>query len=391
MKAFTYRLYPTSKQTEQLEWVLSHCCELYNAALQERKEAWKYERKSIGFAEQCRSLTEIRNEIRPEYKEIGSHVLQNVLHRVDNAFKAFFRRVKSGEKPGYPRYQSARCYDSFCFPDAAGWKISEKRLSIAHIGSIKVKWHREIQGKVKTTTIKREGEHWYVVFVCEVEACPKLPYTDEVVGIDLGVSKLATLSTGIAIEHPRYYRQAEKKLKSAQQALSRKKRGSKRHKKAVQRVAKLHRKVGRQRQNFLHQESRWLVDTYEVIVFEDLNTINLTRTPKPKQDAATGEYLLNGAAAKAGLNKSILDAGWSQFVQYCVYKAGYAGTQVAFVDPRNTSQECSACRVKGPHKDLSERTHTCTSCEVVLDRDHNAALNIKARWLGRSLQEALVS
>jgi putative transposase len=391
MRAYKFRLYPTKQQSEKLEWTLFRCCELYNAALQERKEAWKSARKSVGFAEQCRSLTEIRNEIRPEYKEIGSHVLQNVLHRVDNAYKAFFRRVKKGEKPGHPRYQSARRYDSFCFPDAAGWKVSTNRLSITNLGSIKVKWHREMQGKVKTTTLKREGEHWYVVFVCEAEACPKRPYTDEVVGIDLGVSKLATLSTGTAIEHPRSYRQAEKKLKSAQQALSRKKRGSKRRKKAVQRVATLHRKVRRQRQNLLHQESRWLVDTYEVIVFEDLTTINLTRKPKPKQDAETGEYLPNGAAAKGGLNKSILDAGWGQFVQYCVYKAAWAGTSVAFVDPRNTSQVCSACGVKGPHKDLSERTHTCTSCGVVLDRDQNAALNIKARWLGRSLQEAQVS
>jgi putative transposase len=394
LKTFKYRLYPTKKQVETLQWTLDRTRELYNAALQERREIYKYTGKGTNYNAQASQLPEIK-EIREEYKSIHSQVLQDTLRRVDKAFQSFFRRVKNGEKPGYPRYAGKHRYDSFTYPQAGFSLTHDSRLCLSKIGSIKVKLHREVQGTIKTCTIKREGEHWYVCFACEVEACPKLSYTDEVVGIDLGVSKLATLSTGDTIEHPRYYRQAEKKLKKAQQALSRKKRGSKRRKKAVQRVAKLHRKVRRQRQNFLHQESRWLVDTYEVIVFEDLNTINLTRKPKPKQDAETGEYLPNGAAAKGGLNKSILDAGWDQFVQYCVYKAANAGTLVAFVDPRNTSQVCSACGKKGPHKDLSERTHTCIYCGVVLDRDENAALNIKDRWitsrLGRSHQEAQVS
>lgn len=389
MKNYKYRIYPTKQQIATLEWTLARCCDLYNTALQERKWAWTYECRSVNFAGQSAQLPEIK-EAFPEYKDIYAQVLQDVLHRVDKTFKAFFRRVKSGEKAGHPRYQGFGRYDSFTYPQSGFSLTHDNRLCLSKIGTVKVKMHRVIQGTIKTCTIKREGSHWYVCFACEVEACPKLPYTDEVVGIDLGVSKLATLSTGTAIEHPRYYRHAEKRLKKAQQALSRKKRGSKRRRKAVQRVAKLHRKVRRQRTNFLHEQSKWLIDTYEVIVFEDLKTINLTKAPKPKQDE-NGKYLPNGASAKAGLNKSILDAGWGQFVQYCVYKAGYAGTQVAFVDPKNTSQVCSACGVKGPHKDLSERTHTCTFCGVVLDRDHNAAMNIRNLWFGRNLQEARVS
>jgi putative transposase len=372
-----YRLYPTKEQQEQLNWTLARCCELYNASLQERKEAWKYARKSISYVEQSRSFTEIRNSIRPEYQQIGSHVTQNVLQRVEKAYKAFFRRVKAGQTPGYPRYRSSKRYDSLCFPDQAGWKLEGKRLSITHIGSIKVKLHRPVEGTIKTVTIKREGQHWYASFVCELEreAFQRLSYTDDAIGIDLGLLHFATLSSGDTIENPRYYRQAEQKLKAAQQALARKKRGSKRRRRAVQRVAKCHRKVRNQRQDWLHKQSRQLVDTYELICFEDLAPSNMSRAPKPKQDE-NGVYLPNGASAKAGLNKSINDAGWSTFITFCQFKAECAGTvRVVKVNPYKTSQICSECGVVGKHKDLSERWHQC-DCGASLDRDHNAARNV---------------
>jgi putative transposase len=407
LQSYQYRLYPTKAQIEQFEWTLSRCCELYNAALQERRDAWNVIKRhpnyydaewrkehakeyTIKFAEQCRSLTIIRNEIREEYQQIGSHVVQNVLHRVENAFQGFFRRVKCGQTPGYPRYQSHKRYDSFCFPDHSGWKLTGNRLSITGIGAIKVKLHRAVQGTIKTTTIKREGTHWYVTFTCEIKAQLRLPYTDEAIGIDLGLLHFATLSTGDTIENPRYYRKGEKKLKVAQEALSRKKRGSNRRKKAVQRVAKAHRKVRNQRKDFLHKQSTQLIQTYETIVFEDLQPANMSKRPKPKQDEETGQFLPNGASSKAGLNKSVLDAGWSTFITLCESKAASAGTvQVIRVNPKNTSQICSACLKKGPHKDLCERTHTCVHCGVVLDRDHNAALNILR--LGRSHQVAKVA
>jgi putative transposase len=298
--------------------------------------------------------------------------------------KAFFRRVKAGQTPGYPRFKSRERYASFCYPDAAGWQLKGNQLHLSKIGTMKVKLHRPLKGQIKTCTLKREGEHCYVVFAIEVGLTPRLAYSDEMVGIDLGTLRLATLSTGDTIENPRHYRCAEHKLKVKQQALKHKKRRSKRRKKAARLVGKVHRKVANQRKDFLHKQSRILVDTYETLVFEDLSPSNLSRRPKPKQDE-DGTYLPNGAAAKGGLNKSILDAGWAQFQQYCSYKAEEAGRQVLFVDPHNTSQVCSACLEKGPHKDLSERLHVCPHCGVVLDRDSNAAINI-AR-LGRSLQE----
>jgi putative transposase len=317
-------------------------------------------------------------------------VLQNVLKRVEEAFKAFFRRVKNGEKPGYPRFQGHNRYDSFTFPQAGFSFTHENRLCLSKIGSIKIKLHRQIQGTIKTCSIKREGEHWYVCLACEVEATPRKPYTDDAIGIDLGVSKLATLSTGDVIENPRHSRKVEKKVAIAQQALSRKKRGSNRRKKAVKVVARLHRKVRHQRNDDLHKQSRWLVDTYETIVFEDIAPSNLSKRAKPKQDEETGQYLHNGASAKSGLNKSILDAGWSQFIAMCEYKAACAGfVQVVKVDPKYTSQVCSNCgQVR--KKTLDERWHSC-ECGCELDRDHNAAMNIKNLWVGSTRQQASAS
>jgi putative transposase len=308
---------------------------------------------------------------------------------LDKAMKAFFRRVKAGQTPGFPRFKSRDRYDSFTYPDGAGWKLTVEKqqnklkgmLHLTKIGAVKVNLHRELQGQVKTCTIKREGSHWYVIFAVEVGLTPRLAYSDELVGVDLGVLRLATLSTGDTIENPRHYRRAEHKLSRKQQALKHKKPRSKRRKKAARHVGKVHRKVANQRKDFLHKQSRALVDTYDTVVFEDLSPSNLSRRPKPKQDE-DGNYLPNGAAAKGGLNKSIHDAGWGQFQQYCIYKAEEAGRYVLLVDPKYTSQVCSGCGAIRK-KELSERWHSC-ECGTELDRDHNAAINIAS--LGRKLQ-----
>jgi putative transposase len=207
----------------------------------------------------------------------------------------------------------------------------------------------------------------------------------EDVGIDLGVTHFAALSDGTFIEQPRHYRLAEKKLARLQQVLARKKRGSHRRKKAVNQLSKAHHKVRNQRKDFLHKQSCSLVNKYQVIVFEDLPTANITRAPKPKQDEATGEYLPNGKAAKAGLNKSILDVGWGIFTDMVRVKAAWAGRTTVFVNPKYTSQVCSACGAIRK-KELSERWHTC-ECGCSLDRDTNAAINILR--LGSSRQGAI--
>lgn len=389
-KAYKYRLYPNKTTEKQLYFVLNRCRELYNAALSERKDAYQYAGKSISWYDQKRDLPEIKTQIRPEYQEIGSHVLQDVLHRLNKAFDNFFRKVelrKAGlfaGNPGYPRFQGGNRYTSFTYPDGAGWKLTvhgleEKLVAVLHltrIGSINVKLHRKIEGTIKTVTIKREVDQWYVIFSCEVESPGLLPVSYEEVGIDLGVTHLATLSNGEMIEHPRYYRKAQQTLEKRQQAVSRKKRGSHRRSRAGKLVGKAHRKIARQRKDFLHKASRKLVKRYQVMVFEDLQIGNLTQKPKPKQDE-TGKYLPNGASAKGGLNKSILDAGWGIFLQLVTSKAEEAGRTIVKVSPHFTSQVCSGCgQVR--KKDLSERWHSC-DCGAELDRDVNAAINILVR------------
>lgn len=385
IKAYKYRLDINKATKDKLQEVLDRCRELYNAALAERKEAWRMCGMSIGYYDQQHDLVEIKHVLRPEYQDIASHVLQDVIRRVDRSYQGFFHRIKNGETPGYPRFKGRNWYDSFTYPDHASWKLDtyelpriktrmvKVKLHLTKLGSMTVRMHRAMQGTIKTLTIKREGDCWYAIFTCEDEV-ETLPVSLEEVGIDLGVTHFAALSNGDFIDHPRYYRHTTKKLTKAQQALSRKQRGSHRRTKAVKRVAKQHRHIRNQRKDFHHKVSRKLVNRYQVVVFEDLQTRNLTKAPAPKQDEVTGAYLPNGASAKAGLNTSILDAGWYTFTQMVRVKAASAGRTVLLVNPYKTSQRCSGCG-REVKKDLSERWHSC-ECGVELDRDTNAAINI---------------
>ncbi len=374
-KAFKYRLYPTKPQVKDLERTLELCRELYNAALQERRDAYKKAGKSVGLYQQKRYLPQIREEL-PQYKRVHSQVLQDVIHRVDKAFQGFFRRLKAKKgKAGYPRFKGKGRYDSFTFPQAyeTGVKLQEggKRVLLYGIGSVKVKLHRPLEGKIKTATVKREGEHWYIIFITEVDPKP-LPPSEEAIGIDLGTNPhFLVTSEGEMVEAPRHFQKAEEKLAKAQRELSRKKKGSNRRKKARLKVAKLHRKIANQRRDFHHKVARKLVNRYGTIVHEDLNILALSRS-----------YVAKG----------IHDAGWAAFLQILAYKAAahrasgsvLAGRRVIKVDPKYTSQDCPVCghREKKP---LWVRAYTCPQCSTLLHRDVAAAQNILARaWAGPS-------
>jgi putative transposase len=401
LKAYKYRLYPNKEQTEKLHWMLDRCRELYNSALQERRDAYEMlvkrhpnyydeatrtlltHKHAITYNQQATQLPEIK-EIRPEYHDIHSQVLQDVLRRVKKAYDHFFRRVKEGKTPGYPRFQGQGRYDSFTYPQSGFSLTEDNRVCLSKMGTLKVKLPKGKKanpptGLMKTCTVKREGPHWFIVFTCEVEYEIVSHPSEEAVGIDLGLLHFATLSDGSTIENPRHVRQGAHKLKKRQEALSRKRRGSKRHRKAAQQVGKVHRHIRNQRKDFHHKEARKLVTQYQTIVFEKLHPANMSKRPKPKQDEESGHYLPNGASAKAGLNTSILDAGWGQFQQICKNKAECAGSRVLFVSPKDTSQLCSTCGAR-VHKELEQRWHAC-SCGCSLDRDHNAARNILKRGL----------
>jgi putative transposase len=357
MKAYKYRLYPSKAQVTRMNGTLALCCELYNAALQERRDAYRLERKSIHYIAQANQLPEIK-AARPELNEIHSQVLQDVLKRLNKAFDGFFRRLKTKHKAGFPRFRSRSRYDSFTYIQS-GFALKDGKLRLSKIGDVKIKLHRPIAGKVKTLTITRSATgKWYACFSVEMEA-QALPKNSKSVGIDVGVTHFATLSNGEQIANPRFFRTDEKALARAQRKLSVEKKGTAKRAASRKAVARIHERVTHRRRNFAHQLSRALVSSFGVIAFEDLN--------------------IKGMVKNHHLAKSIGDASWSQLVQFTSYKAENAGGKVMLVDPRNTSQMCSGCG-EIAIKDLSERVHNC-SCGVVLDRDYNAALNILARGL----------
>ncbi len=393
-KMYRYRLYPTRKQIDTLEWILRRSKELYNAALEERTAAYRMAGVSLNYEMQAAQLPEIKED-RPEYQEIFSQVLQDVLRRIDTSMQNFFRRVKNGEVPGYPRYKSNSRYHSFTYPQSgyeivappARKKRSKKgekqtcKLKLSKIGQIKMVMHRPIEGKIKTCSIKRDGDQWYACFSVEYtfDSTKAFHPSTQEVGIDLGLKSYAVLSNGVTIDNPRIYRATEEQIKQAHKKLSRCKRGSHRRNRAKKELSRLSRKTRHRRQDFLHKTSRRLVNSYGTLVFEDLQIKNLSATPKPKQDEETKKFLHNGAAAKGGLNKSILDAAWGTLTRLCASKAEEAGCTVVKVSPRNTTQACSGCGSLVP-KDLSIRWHSCPECGCTMDRDENAARNILYRY-----------
>ena len=340
---------------------------------------------SVNYYQQKADLPAIK-ELRPEYKDIHAHVLQDVIKRLDKAFAAFFRRVKAGEKPGYPRFQGRNRYHSLTYPEYGnGVTLDGGILSLSKIGRVALRLHRPMIGTPKTVTISREVDGWYACLSCADVPTQPLPLTGQETGIDVGLKSFLALADGTMIENPRHYRKAEKALKRAQRRVSRREKGSKRRQKAVKLLARKHQKIVRQRRDFHHKTALSLVQQYDTIYFEAIQAKNLSARPKPKPDG-NGGYLPNGASQKAGLNKSINDAGWYQFLTILTFKAAYAGKRVAAVPPAYTSQDCSGCGERVP-KSLSVRTHVCPACGLVLDRDTNAALNIL--WAGQARQGAV--
>lgn len=361
-RAFKYRIYPTKAQITTFERWIDVCRELYNAALEERREAWK-SKVSIGFKTQSAQLPEIK-EARPDVEAVYSQVLQNALHRVDFAFQAFFRRAKNGEVPGYPRFKGRDRYSSLTFPQAQAFSVSGKRLCLSKIGEVKIKLHRPIEGVPKTCSIKREASLWYVIFSCDDVPTRIYPSATAEVGIDVGLESFATLSTGEKIDNPRWYRKAEERLKDAQRGLSRKKKSSKRRQKAKRRVARLHAKTANQRNDFQHKLAHRIVSENGLISVEDLAPKEMT------------------SDTSRGMAKSIQDASWARFLSILGAKAEEAGRRFVKVPPHGTSSTCFQCG-NYRKKALSERMHSC-ECGLVLDRDVHASHNILR--LGRSLQ-----
>jgi putative transposase len=358
-RSYSLRLRPTKRQQRALEGILALSCDLYNASLAERRDAWNIRREHINYNHQQRELTEIRQDD-PDVRAVAADIAREPLRRVDRAFKAFFRRCKAGEKPGYPRFRAKARYDSFTFCNVV--RVTTDRLMVPNLGGLRFKTSRTLNGVPKTATVKRQGSRWVARIICDVGPAPEKRMVSVAVGMDVGLTNFVTLSDGTVINNPRWTRQHAERITVANQALALTEKGSNNRKRAVLVLNRAHRRAANARRNFTHHVSKWLVANFDLIAYENLNIKGMVRS---------------------NLAKSILDAAWGELIWQTSYKAESAGGWAVSVNPRGTTIDCSDCG-EPVHKGLGDRVHRCPQCGLVLCRDHNAAINILNRGLGMS-------
>ena len=339
--------------------ILEECRWLYNHFLEERKTSYETSKTSLSMYDQQGFLPSLK-QLRPSLNLVYSQSLQDVALRIDLAFKAFFRRCKSGENPGYPRFKGNGRYHSFSYPqnNNSCKFLSDNCIRLSKIGTVKIKLHRFIEGAIKTCTVSKAlTNKWFISFSCEIEP-QVLPSNDLEVGIDLGLASFAVLSDGSSIQNPHFYRKEQKALAKVQRKLSKQPKGTPERYKVRKVVAKVHERISNKRNDFCHQETRKIVDKYGTICCEDLNIKNM---------------IIKGEFPK--LSKSINDASWGQFLSFLSFKAENAGRTFVKVNPVYTSQDCSECGTRQVLK-LSDRMYSCGVCGLSLDRDLNASKNI---------------
>lgn len=357
-RIFKYRLWTTPDQERELSIQLETHRRLWNAALEQRKAAWEAEKRTISRIDQEKWFA-TEKKSNAFYARINAHSAYATLKRLDLAFAAFFRRVKAGKTPGYPRFKARDRFHSFTFKACGGGtKLTGSRLYVQHVGTIRAKLHRPVEGRIKTTTIKREAGKWYVSFACDLGDVKVEPSTLPPVGIDVGLESFLTTSEGEKVDNPRYLKHDLPELRRKGRAIARKKRGGTNRRKAVSRLARIHAKVSNLRKEHHHKIALSLVRRYGLIAVEGLSVVGMLRSGR--------------------ISRAIADAGWSGFIGVLKCKAESAGASVVEVNPCGTSQECSGCG-EVVKKELKVRRHRCPHCHLDIDRDHNAAINILAR------------
>lgn len=341
-----------------LHW-LEQCCDLYNAALQERRDAWNKQRVAVSRIDQQKGLAEWRRSD-PDGAAVSSDVQRSALARVEKTFKAFFERVQTGKTPGFPRFRSKSRYGSFSVP-GTHVHLEGDRVLLPKLPGIKVHLYRPLRGRPLQVSVRRCADRrWFISFACDIGEAPPKVAPESIVGIDLGLKSLVFTSDGEAVKNPRHALHGAERLARAQRVLARRKRGSKSRERARVQVARAHAHVRNQRLDHARKVAASLVSRYDVISHEDLNVFGL---------------------ARSALASSVNRAGWGILLHCIACKAEEAGKHVVAVDPRGTSQRCSGCG-ETVQKALSERAHDCPHCGLRMNRDHNAAVNICA--LGRS-------
>lgn len=363
-RTFKYRIYPTRRQERLLIEQLRITREIYNAALEQRITLYRDHGVSIGYLAQSKELTRLRKGCPEWFPEgMSRSAQQYALRRLDLAFQGFFRRLKSGQTAGFPRFKGARRWDTLSCQYDNGARLAEhdrqpSRVYWQGVGHIRVKQHRPLPegAERKKVEIRKQGRHWFAYVECLIPQPEALAKTGRSVGLDLGITSFVTLSTGEQVEGPRAQRKAERRVADLSRALARKKRGSARRRKAADSLARARLKEARVRRDHQFKLAKTLTDRFDLICLEDLNVKGL---------------------ADSFLAKDVRDQAWGQFTSILTDKAAEAGRIVVLVNPRNTSQMCSDCEhVPKTRKPLSQRTHSCNECGLTLDRDVNAARNI---------------
>jgi putative transposase len=369
--SYKYRLQPNREQRQVLDRLLEIHRGLYNDALTERRLAWKMNRKSISYADQANQLKAIR-QFDDDAAFVNYTSMQQTLRRLDKAFAAFFRRVKAGEKPGYPRYKGRAWFKSICYVYGDGIQLKDDRLYVQRAGGIRMFQHRPLPDgtlRIKQVILKRDNlGNWYGVFQVELPDIEPLTTPTTSVGIDMGLEYFAALSTGETIENPRWFRASEDRLAKLQKRRSRCSKGSNQYRYLTGQIRRCHQKIANQRLDFHHKLSRELVNQYGVIFVEKLN--------------------INGLC-QSHVSKSMADAGWSQFLFFLNYKAESAGGCRPEVDARRTSQLCPMCGCP-VEKSLSIRVHLCSNCGYTVPRDVAASQVIELRGIARTEQRRKV-
>jgi len=364
-RTFKYRLLGNRQTFDNASNWLELCRQLYNAGLIERREAWKMQRVSVNSYSQMAQLPDVK-KTNHEYSEVGSQVLQEVLDRLDKAYKAFFRRIKNGENAGFPRFKGKGRYDSFTLKNC-GWKLDGRYLTIRNVGMFKIRLSREIQGDIKTVIVRKEATgKWYVCFSCDNVPEKKLAVSDKSIGLDVGIKSFLVDSNGKTVDNPAYHKKTLCDLRRKQRVLARRKKGGSNRNKARILVSKAHEKVKNQRRDFLQKLSTEYIRNYGLICVEDLN--------------------IKGLAKNHNLARSINDAGWATFISMLEYKAEEAGRRVVKISRfEPSSKTCSACGSINHNLKLSDRQWMCDRCGTLHDRDFNASKNICR--VGQTLQE----
>ena len=366
---YKYRLYLNKEQAEELQKIFNFCNFLYNSALQERISFYKKYGKGVSYASQCKALPDIKKEFAEQTLSIYSQVLQQVLKRLDGSYKSFFRRVKEkADKVGFPRYKSQDRFRSIVFPQSDlkgfGVKLLENgKLKIFGIPEeVKVKWHRPFQGRCKQVMLIKQADKFYIALSCDEVPLEPLAKTGKTIGIDLGISSFITTDDGTKFHHPKPYKTAKEKLAFLNRKLALKQRGSNNRKRAKRSLARAYEKVTNVREDFLHKVSKKLVVENDIIIIEKLNIKSMLE--------AKGFEVNKG---------NIADAAWGSFAAKATYKAERAGKMLIEAPPKNTSKTCSNCSNIDKEQTLKDRVYNCKACGFAMDRDQNAAINIKAR------------